>query len=98
MCTLCSDPLVCLLHPNQHVYVHCSLQCALNVSIMSLLNCAYSLVMCRLICPGLCIYAKVFNHYHRIIKALTLTKLSAVSAAFFSVTSSLDGFRDDREH
>ena len=36
------------------------------------------------------IYANVFNHYHRITKPLTLTKLSPLSAAFLSVTSSLE--------
>ena len=34
------------------------------------MHCVYSvyiyLVLCRLIYPGLCIHANVFNHYHRI--------------------------------
>ena len=43
------------------------------------------IALCRLIYPGFCLYANVFNHYHRIIKGLTLTKLSAVSAVFLSM-------------
>ena len=45
----------------------------------------------------LLVHANVFNHDQRIKRLWQLTKLSAVSAAFFSVTSSLDGVRDDRE-
>ena len=35
---------------------------------------------------GIWIHANVFNHYHRIKRLWQLTKLSAVAAAFFSVT------------
>ena len=45
--------------------------------------------------PNIFILANVFNHYHRIKMPWQLTKLSAISAAFFSMTSSLDGIRDD---
>ena len=38
------------------------------------------IALCRLIYHGLCMYAKVFKHYHRITKALTLTKLSAMTS------------------
>ena len=41
-------------------------------------------------------HTNVFNHCYKI-KCFELTKLSAISAAFFSVTSSLDGVRDNRE-
>ena len=51
----------------------------------------------RTFVTSLLVHATVFNHYHRIKMLCQFTKLSAVSSAFLSVTSSLDGVRDDRE-
>ena len=43
-------------------------------------------------------YMQMFNHYHRIQRfQITPTKFSTVSAAFLSVTPSLDGVRDGRD-
>ena len=51
----------------QHVYLHRSFVQIDNKN---------SVVLCRLIYPGVCIHANIFNHYHRIKMLWQLTKLS----------------------